>query len=120
MSQPDILEGRTAYVNGDFLPIAEARVSVLDRGFLYGDGLYETLNLANGRTFRLEARLDRLFQSAAVLKITVPLSRDALRDAIFATVEGTRSPMRTSASCSAGARATRSSTPAPRSGPRRS
>ena len=87
MSQPEILEGRTAYVNGDFLPIAEARVSVLDRGFLYGDGLYETLNVANGRTFRLEAHLDRLFQSAAVLKITVPLSRDVLRDAIFATVE---------------------------------
>ena len=44
-------------------------------------------NVANGRTFRLEAHLDRLFQSAAVLKITVPLSRDVLRDAIFATVE---------------------------------
>jgi branched-chain amino acid aminotransferase len=87
VSRAQILEGRIAFVNGEFLPIEDARISVLDRGFLYGDGLYETLNVANGRTFRLDAHLDRLFHSAAVLKITVPLPRDALRAAIFETVE---------------------------------
>jgi branched-chain amino acid aminotransferase len=87
MSNPEILKDRIAYVNGEFVPVSEARISILDRGFLYGDGLYETLNLVNGKTFRLDEHLRRLFRSAAVLKIKVPLPLDRLRGAVWETIK---------------------------------
>jgi len=86
MSESQILEGRIAYVNGRFVPIEDARISVLDRGFLYGDGLYETLNVVNGKAFRLDEHLQRLEHSASTLRLPVPLSRDDFRAAILETV----------------------------------
>ena len=63
------------YLNGDYLPDSEAKVSVLDRGFLFGDGVYEVVPVYGGRLFRLEQHLDRLDRSLAAVRIVPPLDR---------------------------------------------
>jgi branched-chain amino acid aminotransferase len=75
-----------AYVNGAFVPKDEAKVSVYDHGYLYGDGVFEGIRAYDGRIFRLEQHLDRLFESARYLMLEIPLSREALRGAILETV----------------------------------
>ena len=62
------------FLNGKFLPEAEAVVSVSDRGFLLGDGLFETARVANGKTFRLAQHLERLTRGADFLKIKPPFT----------------------------------------------
>lgn len=62
------------YLNGEFLPLAEAKVSVLDRGFLFGDGIYEVIPVYGGRLFRLPHHLQRLDQSLAAIQLANPLS----------------------------------------------
>jgi len=74
------------YVNGTFVPKEEAKVSVYDHGYLYGDGIFEGIRAYEGRIFRLEQHLDRLFESARYLMLEIPLSRDELRAAILETV----------------------------------
>jgi len=65
-----------AFVNDVFMPLSEARVSVEDRGFQFGDGIYELLRVYAGRPFRLIDHLGRLEQSARALGIPVPYTRD--------------------------------------------
>ena len=62
----------TAYLNGVYLPLEEARVSPLDRGFLFGDGVYEVIPCYNGRLFRLEQHLERLRRSLDAISLTPP------------------------------------------------
>jgi len=57
------------YLNGDYLPLNEAKVSVLDRGFLFGDGVYEVIPAYNGRLFRLEDHIVRLNNSLAGIRL---------------------------------------------------
>jgi len=64
----------TVYLNGDFLPLEDAHISVLDRGFLFGDGVYEVIPVYGGRLFRLAHHLKRLDNSLAGIRITNPLS----------------------------------------------
>lgn len=78
MSSPDAL----VYLNGQFLPLNEAKVPVLDRGFLFGDGVYEVIPVYGGRPLRLEEHLGRLQQSLAGIKMDPPLT-DAEWSAIF-------------------------------------
>ncbi len=78
--------GLVTYINGVFVPKDEARVSVYDHGYLYGDGVFEGIRAYNGRVFRLEQHLDRLEASARYLMLGIPLSRDELRAAILETV----------------------------------
>ena len=61
------------YIDGRFHPKSEARVSVFDHGFLYGDGIFEGIRAYGGRIFRLEAHLDRLYASAKALLLQIPL-----------------------------------------------
>ena len=63
-----------AFVNGRFLPLADATVSVEDRGFQFGDGIYEVIRTYNGRPFELEAHLARLNRSAQALYLRQPYS----------------------------------------------
>jgi branched-chain amino acid aminotransferase len=63
------------YLNGDLVPAAEARVSVFDRGFLYGDGVFETVRAYGGRLFMAEAHHARLVRSAAWAGIALPFDR---------------------------------------------
>lgn len=63
------------YLNGDFKPMAEAQVSVMDRGFIFGDGAYEVVPVYGGRLFRFEQHMDRFERSLAKLRIPTPLLR---------------------------------------------
>lgn len=62
------------FLNGKFLPETEAFVPLNDRGFLLGDGLFETVRVANGRAFRLAQHLERLSRGADFLKIQLPFT----------------------------------------------
>lgn len=63
---------QTAYLNGEFMPIEEARVPVLDRGFIFGDGVYEVVPVYAGRPFRWPQHLARLRRSLAGVGIDDP------------------------------------------------
>ena len=67
-----------AYLNGEIVTTAEARVSVLDRGFLWGDGVYEITPCFDGRLFRLEQHLERLHASLRFVGIALEMSPDDL------------------------------------------
>ena len=71
-----------AYVNGGIVPLETAAVGVLDRGFLYGDGLFETIRVSGGRPVRLSAHLDRLRAGAGVIGLLDAVSRLDLESAI--------------------------------------
>jgi D-alanine transaminase len=66
----------TAFINGRFLPMADASVSIDDRGFQFGDGVYEVIRTYGGRPFKLEAHLRRLNRSAECLRLRQPYSID--------------------------------------------
>jgi branched-chain amino acid aminotransferase len=74
------------YVNGSFVDEEEAKVSVFDHGFLYGDGVFEGIKAYNGRIFALDEHVDRFFESAQSLQLTLPLSRTEMKQAIVETV----------------------------------
>jgi len=65
------------YLSGEYLPLAAARVSPLDRGFLFGDAVYEVVPVYGGRPFRLREHLDRLNRSLAALRMPPPHSHSA-------------------------------------------
>lgn len=69
-----LLSSMLVYVNGKFVPKEEAMVSVFDHGFLYGDGIYETLRSYEGRIFLLGKHLSRLKQSADAISLRLPFS----------------------------------------------
>ena len=64
----------TIYLNGQFMPIEEAKISVLDRGFIFGDGVYEVIPVYSRKAFRLESHLQRLRQSLDGIKLANPHS----------------------------------------------
>lgn len=70
--------GFYASVNGEISPAAEARVPVLDNGFAFGDGVYETLRTYGGRPFHLDRHLARLRDSARILAVALPQTDEAL------------------------------------------
>jgi branched-chain amino acid aminotransferase len=74
------------YVNGRFVPKAEAVVSVFDAGFALGDGVWEGLRLVQGRILSLQAHLDRLFEGARAIAIDIGLSREQLTQVLFETL----------------------------------
>lgn len=76
----------TAWFNGSFLPLAEVRVSPLDRGFLFGDAVYEVIPVYGRQPFLLEPHLDRLERSLAELRIANPLGRAAWREVVHGLV----------------------------------
>ena len=67
---------QTAYLNGEFMPIEEARVPVLDRGFIFGDGIYEVVPVYARRPFRWPQHLARLKRSLAAIGIDNPHDDD--------------------------------------------
>lgn len=67
----------TVYLNGQFMPLAEARVPVLDRGFIFGDGVYEVIPVYSGKPFRLAEHLQRLQHSLDGIRLTNPHSAAA-------------------------------------------
>ena len=66
---------------------ADAKISVLDHGLLYGDGVFEGIRVYNSRTFELQAHIKRLYESAKVIRLDVPMSKDSLIRAVEKTTE---------------------------------
>lgn len=74
------------YVDGKFYSKSEAKVSVYDHGLLYGDGVFEGIRAYNGYVFRLTEHIERLYRSARVLLLDIPLSRQEMIGAVVATL----------------------------------
>lgn len=75
------------YIDGKFYPKEEAKISVFDHGLLYGDGVFEGIRAYNGRVFRLQEHLDRLYDSAKTIDLCVPLSKEEMTKAIIETLK---------------------------------
>ena len=70
------------WIDGSIMPASEAKISVFDHGFLYGDGVFEGVRFYNGKAFRLPLHLKRLQRSAQALQLAIPLSADELAQAV--------------------------------------
>ncbi len=68
------MQAQTVYLNGEFTPIEEARIPVLDRGFIFGDGVYEVIPVYSGYPFRLVQHLERLQRSLDAIKLANPMT----------------------------------------------
>ncbi len=75
------------WLDGKLVDEADAKVSVFDHGLLYGDGVFEGIRVYDGRAFELEAHLRRLYESAKVIRLEVPMEKSELVGAIKKTVE---------------------------------
>ncbi len=80
------------FLNGQFVPEAQALIPVNDRGFLYGDGLFETLRVYDGRPFRLPQHLERMTLGADFLKIKCPFTQEELQDFAGQLIEKNKMP----------------------------
>jgi branched-chain amino acid aminotransferase len=80
------------FLNGKLMPAAEAMVPVSDRGFMYGDGLFETTRVVNGRPFRLAQHLERMVRGADYLKIPLPFTPKELQKFTAQLVEANAMP----------------------------
>ncbi len=76
-----------AYLNGDYLPLEECKVSVLDRGFMFGDAIYELLPVYAGKPFYLDEHLNRLERSLSQIDIINPHDRDSWKSIINKLIE---------------------------------
>jgi branched-chain amino acid aminotransferase len=73
---------RQIYINGQFVSQEEAKISVYDHGLLYGDGVFEGLRAYNGKVFRLQEHIERLWNSAKAIWLTIPMTPAAMCDAV--------------------------------------
>src|SRR5438876_10797254 len=73
------------YVAGQFRPAAEAAVSVFDHGLLYGDGVFEGIRAYNGRVFKLERHIERLFDSAKAIRLEIQHTQAEVCDIVVDT-----------------------------------
>lgn len=80
------------YLNGKFVALVDARVSILDRGFCYGDALFETLRAYAGTIFRLDSHLDRLERGAKSIFLELPEPRGKLEEILYLTLEKNKCP----------------------------
>src|SRR5512136_740861 len=74
------------YLNGKFVPEEQATVSVFDHGLLYGDGVFEGIRAYEGRVFRLDDHIDRLYDSAKSIDLTIPMGKEQLKSRILETL----------------------------------
>ncbi len=74
------------YINGKLFDKADAKVSVYDHGLLYGDGVFEGIRVYDGKVFKLQEHVDRLFESARAIKLEIPMTREQMTRAIQDTV----------------------------------
>ncbi|MCY3005921.1 MAG: branched-chain-amino-acid transaminase [Planctomycetota bacterium] len=75
------------YINGKYFSKEDAKISVYDHGLLYGDGVFEGMRTYSNKVFRLVEHIDRLYESARSILLTIPMSKQELIDAVKKTVE---------------------------------
>ena len=74
------------YCDGKFVDSQEAKISVFDHGFLYGDGIFEGIRAYNGKVFKLKEHIDRLYESANSILMNIEISRREMMDIVLETV----------------------------------
>ena len=74
------------YIDGQLLDEADAKISVFDHGLLYGDGVFEGIRMYNGRVFRLEEHIRRLYDSAKVMLLNIGIDPQTMTDAVLDTI----------------------------------
>lgn len=84
------MTNNTVYLNGQYLPLNEAKVSVLDRGFLFGDGIYEVIPSYSGRLFHFQEHMERLENSLATIRLANPHTREQWLNIVTPLLEGTQ------------------------------
>src|SRR5690625_6644360 len=72
---PDTDPNSIVYLNGEYQRLADAKISVLDRGFIFGDGIYDVVPVYSGRPFRMDEHLSRLERSLGSIRIQVDMQR---------------------------------------------
>src|SRR3989454_2831842 len=78
------------YIDGKFYAEGDAKVSVFDHGLLYGDGIFEGIRFYNGRVFRLEEHLNRLWDSARSICLEIPMTMRDMTEAVLDTIRQNR------------------------------
>lgn len=73
------------YLDGKYLPEEDAKISVFDHGFLYGDGVFEGIRAYHNSVFRLKEHIDRLYDSAKAVNMAIPLTREEMAEVVLET-----------------------------------
>ncbi len=82
MSEKEVL----VYIDGEYYPKSEAKVSVFDHGLLYGDGVFEGIRSYDGVVFKLKEHIARLYRSARAIMLEIPLTEDEMTNALLETL----------------------------------
>lgn len=77
--------GLVIYLDGKFVPEEEAKVSVFDHGYLYGDGVFEGIRAYHNRVFKLKEHIDRLYESAKTIMLEIPMSKEEMAEVVIET-----------------------------------
>jgi len=89
MTHPtQLLPDTPCYLNGEITALQDAKISVMDRGFIFGDGVYEVVPVYAGKPFRFAQHMARLDRSLAEVRIANPLSHDQWREIVLKLVDG--------------------------------
>lgn len=78
------------YLNGEIVPEEEAKITVFDHGFLYGDGVFEGIRAYNGRVFKLKEHIQRLYDSAKTIMLDIPLSQQQMEESVLKTLQANK------------------------------
>lgn len=76
------MEKQYIYINGEFFEKENAKISVFDRGLLYGDGIFEGIRLYNGVIFKCKEHMERLYNAAKAVKIEIPVSKEEMEEIV--------------------------------------
>lgn len=71
------------YLDGEYVPMKDAKIPVLDHGLLYGDGIFEGIRAYNGRVFKLKEHIKRFFSAAKAIRLTIPLTREEVEEVVL-------------------------------------
>ena len=74
------------YIDGEYYPKSQAKISVFDHGLLYGDGVFEGIRAYNGVVFKLKEHIDRLYQSAHAMMLQIPATKEQMIEAVLETL----------------------------------
>ncbi|NMH67480.1 D-amino-acid transaminase [Bacillus sp. RO3] len=77
----------TVFVNGEMMDRADAKVDIEDRGYQFGDGIYEVIRVYGGKTFTMREHMERLYESAQKMKLAIPYSEQELTDDLLKLVD---------------------------------
>lgn len=75
------------YIDGKFYDKEDAKISVFDHGFLYGDGVFEGIRAYNGKIFMVDEHIDRIFASAQYINLQIPITKEEFKEALYKTLE---------------------------------